>query len=161
VRVELDAAHRFNPLDSALASALAASLYRLFQHEIAICNVLLCKATGPHYCTGAPTDAEAQAPSLSSPPLASVYAVHSYASLISRGAILPVSQVHGYVVGGGVALSLNSRYICIACRGTASFGNLSRGVSPILLLAPHLHSISGFAAGKHIYLTDANMDACR
>ena len=50
---------------------------------------------------------------------------------------------------------------CSVARGTLAFGNVSRGVSPILLLSQNLGSTCGRAAAVNIYLIDDVLDVAR
>lgn len=53
------------------------------------------------------------------------------------------SAVHGFVVGGGVALMLNTVLRLASVTSTFSFGNLSRGMVPGMFLSHTLQSHIG------------------
>jgi len=67
--------------------------------------------------------------------------------------------LHGLVVGGGVALALNMNVRVAAFMSTISFGNLSRGAVPGMLLAVNVVRSGGFARAVAFYLADSMIHA--
>jgi len=61
---------------------------------------------------------------------------------------------HGACVGGGAACSLSSSHRMADTRMSLSFGNLSRGAVPIMMLSHNLPSVVGRPSAVSIYLTD-------
>jgi enoyl-CoA hydratase/carnithine racemase len=121
-------------------------------------NVCLIKGAGHHFCPGgyvAPAGSRA----------ASNTAVHSnllYSHFVSgrRLSLLTGSRLHGLVVGGGVALSLNTSFRGAASMSTISFGNLSRGAVPGMLLSQTIARTGVFAHSSACYLSDCLSHAC-
>ena len=67
--------------------------------------------------------------------------------------------VHGAVIGGGLAASLNCDYIVAEESTTFLHGNLSRGVSPLGLLSQSFLSAVGRSRALEIYMQDVKLDA--
>lgn len=70
-----------------------------------------------------------------------------------------ISVVHGKVLGGGVAAMLNADYRICTADATFSYGNISRGVCPGMLLSESLEHLVGQKWAMELYLNNYTLTA--
>jgi enoyl-CoA hydratase/carnithine racemase len=109
------------------------------------------QGSGPHFCPGGN-------PMAWNLPGTTLFETHSYAMAtnvmrFNQLGIPGCAAIHGAAVGGGAAQTLNTNFRCLEARSSVSFGNLSRGMVPIMLLSKHIPAID-YATAVSYYLTD-------
>lgn len=161
--VELRNPKRFNAMDEQLFGSLGCALAALERVASRGCSFfLLVQAMGSHFCTGGRgAHNEAEGSGLRCSRMAAVAQIVSCAERVGVVSAAQCGVLHGTVVGGGVAFALMLKNRVAAASCTLSFGNLSRGVCPVLQLSQRLPGAVGQVAAMGIYLEDGIMDASR
>jgi enoyl-CoA hydratase/carnithine racemase len=112
------------------------------------------QGTGPHFCPGGnPNTYPNGMPDGVNQWTLSTYSMAINAMNWNKLGIPGITCLHGSSVGGGAAQTLNTTFRAMEHRASVSFGNLSRGMVPIMLLAAHIPRIS-YAGAISYYLTD-------
>lgn len=162
--LELNSVATFNMMDP----VLAADFYFMIDSYHVFCQQtrdsrtqplgVIVQGAGPHFCPGGnhtPPVMEGATPwTMSSRSLATAAFIR-----VQELAVPSVTVASGNLIGGGVALSLQSTSRVAAVNTTMCFGNLSRGACPIMLLSRNLPKLAGMAAAVEIYLTDNTVTA--
>ena len=160
--ITLNQPDRANALNQAMLSRLQQILLAIHHARIAdeqiLSGIVLC-GNGAHYCTGGDVHELKRAlrkPGTTLPQLsASNYAIGQVVSLI-RQLDVPVATVpHGKTVGGGHILTMVGDVRIGVSGGTFSFGNISRGVTPVGGLCRMMTSAVGETAALNYYFRDA------
>jgi hypothetical protein len=154
--------YRCNMMSGELSAQYCLSV-RCSQHLVTVGNasagsVYCLQGAGHHFCPGgyvAPAANAAAARRTS----VDIILLYSQFVALRRLSHLTVCRLHGLVVGGGVALSLNTTIRGSACCATISFGNLSRGAVPGMLLSRTIGRTCGCARSLACYLTDGLLHA--
>ena len=126
--LELNDTAHFNALGAELCSDLRKAIE--FTRQRADLRGVVLQAAGPHFCIGANPHAkhvDVPLAELAEELLEVARSCHSLRCLSAP----VVAAVHGHVVGGGIALSLNVAYRICEEQTTFEHGNLPRGVCPI------------------------------
>jgi len=112
------------------------------------------QGVGPHFCPGGnPNTYPGGLPDGVNRWGMSSYALALNAMNWNKLGIPGVTCLHGASVGGGAAQTLNTTFRSMEHRASVSFGNLSRGMCPIMLLSKHIPAIN-YAGAIAYYLTD-------
>ena len=111
------------------------------------------EGVGAHFCTGGRHDDHRGAGS--APAALAGLRGHSSITLEIRSSLVPTSAaVHGKVIGGGVALALAADWRACPETATFNFGNLPRGVNPILMFSRALPLMVGRHSAFQMYVED-------
>ena len=105
-----DSAH-FNALGAAMAHDLDDAVEYVRAHAFASGVVL--QAAGPHFCIGAYPYSKHDARASLVPIAGGVFAIARSCSKLRDLSGAVVAAVHGHLVGGGIALCLAARYMCV------------------------------------------------
>ena len=159
VILELNDARRYNALDLSLSCVLRMQLLRVSgtAHSVVL------QGAGPHFCSGGSqhTDPEvADTVPRTTSGLAASIAIMSDCIVTTGQLEIPVLGVlHGKVVGGGIALAMNSDWRL--CTGGARFnhGNMPRNHSPIGGLGSSFGNAVGVAPAQALYIEDTTINA--
>lgn len=113
------------------------------------------QGAGPHFCPGGNHHPV-------TPPGGNAFTmstlITSWWNVQFREHALPgITAITGSAVGGGVAISVNTTQRVAAANASMSFGNLSRGASPLMWLSANLVGEIGMAEAVSIYLTDGTV----
>lgn len=112
------------------------------------------EGVGAHFCTGGRHDEHHHEGSL--PIVLAGVRLHSTITTEIRSLLIPtLAAVHGKLIGGGVALALATNWRVCPRDTTFNFGNLPRGVNPILMFSRALPLLVGRRAAFQIYIEDA------
>lgn len=151
---------RYNPLDQQLVRGIVFGISAIMAAEPLGLSLLTVQATGPHFCTGGGAP-EPQVPGHEQRASLNTLVAQLVlgAGRLAEASIVQAASLKGAVVGGGLALALTMTRRAVVPGCTMSFGNLSRGVSPLLLLSRTLPQIAGHVAATSLYLEDGILDA--
>jgi len=158
--VELNDAERCNAMDWALSEDLRRATKALSKLGDKVRAIVL-QGAGEHFCVGVnPYSFVARCRDLPLLTQAKVtYDIyHSFVSIRSIGVPI-ICVVHGRVLGGGLAASLNADYRIGTIDTQFNYGNMPRGVCPGLLLSSHLTETLGFATANALYMNDDTLSA--
>ena len=159
IRTELNDPTTFNaqtpPFMESLLSC-AREVRRLCAFADSPAHVL--EGVGAHFCTGGRHDEHRRTQSFSAA-LADLSAQSSITAEIRASLFATSAAVHGKLIGGGVALALAADWRVCPEATTFTFGNLPRGVNPILMFSRALPLMVGRSPAFQIYVEDAALSS--
>merc|ERR1712232_1066386 len=124
------------------------------------------QGAGPHFCPGGNPNPFNGPNDLTNPQLwqwgrFDAAQVVGYAPFcrIRELAVPTIQGSHGAQVGGGNAFALNHTVRACDHKTTISFGNISRGAVPGMILSQTLPCTAGYIGGLDLYLMDGTLSA--
>jgi 2-(1,2-epoxy-1,2-dihydrophenyl)acetyl-CoA isomerase len=144
--IELSKVVSFNMFDHDLAIDVGLALDAVRSHVSALMidgrigsPYLMMQGAGPHFCPGGnPTPLLRSCCASGWCAMCASYLLSQAIMRIREMSSPVVASVHGFVVGGGVACMLHTDVRVAPSSTTFSFGNVSRGHVPIMLLSKRL-----------------------
>jgi len=164
VLFEFNSLSTFNMLDpvigadiDAMNKAVAENLMNRTRHSSQTPVGYVLQGVGPHFCPGGnhhPVAPPGGTPFQMGPHITSIWNVK-----FRQHALPGITAIQGSAVGGGVAVSTNTTQRVAVANASLSFGNLSRGASPLMWLSGNLVDEMGTANAVALYLTDSTVSA--
>eukprot|EP01128_Nolandella_sp_AFSM9_P010365 TRINITY_DN7144_c0_g1_i1.p1 TRINITY_DN7144_c0_g1~~TRINITY_DN7144_c0_g1_i1.p1 ORF type:complete len:3457 (+),score=854.03 TRINITY_DN7144_c0_g1_i1:70-10371(+) len=157
--LELNDPDRANAMDETIARDFADKVEAL-KADTTLRGVIV-QGNGKHFCTGIHPYSFVRALQNTTvlDAAARVYRLYSSFTSIAQLKVPVVAVLHGKVVGGGFALSLNCDYRVSVKDASYNYGNLPRGVCPGLHLSRNLPASLGNAKSMSLYLDDPTLTA--
>ena len=143
---------QYNELDLPLTSALTAAIENIqkcIDHDTSIKAVILAGA-GKHFCVGVKHTNDSSLVmamndwNFARPPAAAL--MHWFAEALTaiRRVSVPVLAIlHGHLIGGAVAMALNTDWRVATANASFQHGNLKRGMNPIAQFSQSLPRLAG------------------
>lgn len=133
---------------------LASLLFHSFLASQDLLRTLNIGGAGLHFCPGGYVQTNQRNVTLSSIATVATYVLYRCFVCMRSLQIHRIGALHGVVVGGGVALALHTHVRLGAAASTLSFGNLSRGAVPGMLLSVTLPRAHCLTFGLSMYQSD-------
>jgi len=121
--------------------------------------VVILQGDGKHFCTG--LDTKQQVDNLRTDDYflscKNIYELYENFTSICELKALTISILTGTVVGGGLALALNTDLRIVSSDCNIQYGNLSRGVCPGLFLSKSMPDLIGSVKTLELYMNEKNI----
>ena len=159
--IEMDDPEYYNAMSAELMSTLLTRVLEVKTlAEKGTIRAVILQGKGAHFCTGGYVQSSGRY--LGKGENRSNENAETSLNVVTSIRKLPVPTlaiVHGKLIGGGVALALATDWRICPNKTTFNFGNLPRGMSPIMNLSLALSLIAGYGVASQLYLDDTVVGA--
>ena len=125
-------------------------------------QVVLLQGAGSHFCTGGAQHQDAGlllVPLQLAPTTSTLADMVECVMMLTQTALPILAVLHGRLIGGGMALALNTDWCSCTVGATLNQGNLPRNMSPIMQFSQTLGQCAGTTTTQALHLEDATIGA--